>query len=136
MTAALSTPWGLLANGRLTAAVYAVCMTDETGYRRKAEVMYGVREAKSLIEQRHEEALREAQTPRLDFARLVDWVEGRLPEEEARAVEAQIDAANTATLADVAWLRAFALISENTVVASPPPEVRETLIERFEEKRR
>ena len=98
--------------------------------------MYGPREAKSLIEQRHEEALREAQTQRLDFARLVDWVEGRLPEEEARAVEAQIDAADTATLADVAWLRAFALISKNTVIASPPPELREALIERFEEKRR
>ncbi len=97
--------------------------------------MYGPCEAKSLVQQRHDGTLREAQTRRLDFAQLVDWVEGRLPEEEARAVKAQVEAADTATLADVAWLRAFALISENTVIASPPPELRETLIERFEAKR-
>ena len=33
---------------------------------------------------------------------------------------------------DVAWLRAFNLISEDTVIASPPPEVRGALVERFE----
>jgi hypothetical protein len=96
--------------------------------------MYGPCEAKSLVEQRHEEAPREAPTRRLAFAQLVDWVEGRLPEEEARAVEARVEAGDPATLAEAAWLRAFALISENTVLASPPPEMRETLIERFEAK--
>jgi hypothetical protein len=111
-------------------------MTYEMGYRRKEEAMYGPCEVKSLIEQRHDVALGEEQTRRLDFAQLVDWVEGRLPEEEARAVEEQVEVADTATLADVAWLRAFALISENTVIASSPPEVRETLIKRFEAKRR
>ena len=98
--------------------------------------MYGPREAEPLVEQRHEETPREAKTRRLDFAQLVDWVEGRLPEEEARALEARVEAADTATLADVAWLQAFALISENAVIASPPPELRETLIERFASKRR
>jgi hypothetical protein len=67
-----------------------------------------------------------------EFARLLDWVEGRLSEQEARAVEEQVATAGSAMHADVAWMRAFAQISENTIIASPPPEVRETLIERFE----
>ncbi len=67
-----------------------------------------------------------------EFARLLDWVEGRLPEQEARAVEEQVAAADSAVRADVAWLRAFVRFSEDTVIASPPPEVREALIERFE----
>ena len=66
------------------------------------------------------------------FARLADWVEGRLSEQEARAVEEQVAAADSATRADAAWLRAFARISEDTVIASLPPGVRDTLIERFE----
>jgi hypothetical protein len=68
----------------------------------------------------------------VEFARLLDWVEGRLSEEEARAVEEQVSVGDSATLADVAWLRAFARISEDTVIASPPPEVQDTLMERFE----
>ena len=66
------------------------------------------------------------------FARLADWVEGRLSEQEARAVEEQVAAADSATRADAAWLRAFARISEDTVIAPLPPGVRDTLIERFE----
>ena len=65
------------------------------------------------------------------FARLVDWVEGSLSEREARILEKQI--ASDATMHDNAmWLRAFALISEATVIASPPPEVRDSLVKRFE----
>jgi hypothetical protein len=67
-----------------------------------------------------------------EFARLVDWIEGRLSEEEARAVEEQVAAGDSATRADVAWLRVFAQISENIIIASPPSEVRDALIERFE----
>ena len=52
----------------------------------------------------------------LKLARLVDWVEGRLSEEEARAVERQVSEADRATREEVAWLRAFARISENTVI--------------------
>jgi hypothetical protein len=66
------------------------------------------------------------------FARLADWVEGRLSEEEARTVEKEVMAADSSTRADVAWLQAFARISEATVIASPPPEVRDALVERFE----
>jgi hypothetical protein len=66
------------------------------------------------------------------FARLVDWVEGRVSEGEAQILEKQV--ASDASMHDnVMWLRAFALISEATVIASPPPEVRNTLVDRFEE---
>jgi hypothetical protein len=68
----------------------------------------------------------------VEFARLLDWVEGRLSEQDARSVEEHIAVADSATRADVDWLRAFARISEHTVIASPPPEVRDALIERFE----
>ena len=67
-----------------------------------------------------------------EFARLVDWVEGSLSEREARILEKQI--ASDATMHDNAmWLRAFALISEATIIASPPLKVRDTLVKRFEE---
>lgn len=66
-----------------------------------------------------------------EFGRLVEWVEGRLSEREARMVEKQVVADSTMH-DNVMWLRAFALISEATVIASPPPEVRDTLVDRFE----
>jgi hypothetical protein len=68
----------------------------------------------------------------VEFARLLDWVEGRLAEHEARTVEERVATADSATGADVAWLRAFARISEDTVIAAPPSEVRDALIDRFE----
>jgi hypothetical protein len=68
----------------------------------------------------------------VEFARLLDWVEGRLSEEEARSVAERVAAADSATHADVAWMRVFAQISEDTVIASPPSGVRDVLIERFE----
>ena len=68
---------------------------------------------------------------RIAFSQLVDWVEGRLPEKEARAVEEQVAVADSATLADVAWLRKFVRATEDSVLESPPPEVRSTLIARF-----
>ena len=68
----------------------------------------------------------------VEFARLLDWVEGRLSEQAARAVEEQVATAGSATRDNVAWLRAFARVSEDTVIASPPSGVRDILIERFE----
>jgi hypothetical protein len=62
----------------------------------------------------------------------VDWIEGRLSEEEAQVVAEQVATADDATRADVAWLRAFARVSQATVLASPPPEVRAQLVRRFE----
>jgi hypothetical protein len=69
---------------------------------------------------------------RIAFSRLVDWAEGRLSEEEARAVEEQVAVADASTLADVAWLRKFVRATEGSILESPPPEVRSTLIARFE----
>src|SRR5215211_2652447 len=69
---------------------------------------------------------------RIDFSQLVEWVEGRLSEEEARAVDEQVAVADSATLADVAWLQKFIRATEGTVLESPPAEVRSTLVARFE----
>ena len=69
---------------------------------------------------------------RLEFGRLVDWVESRLPEDEARAVEEHVARADSRTLADVAWLRKFVKATDNAVLESPPREVRDALIARFE----
>jgi hypothetical protein len=49
---------------------------------------------------------------RVDFSRLVDWVDGRLPEGEAQALEEQVARADSQTLADIAWLRKFMPTSE------------------------
>src|SRR3712207_4053237 len=68
---------------------------------------------------------------RIAFSRLVDWLEGHLPEKEARAVEEQVAVADAATLADVAWLRKFIRVTEDSVLETPPPEVRSTLIAHF-----
>jgi hypothetical protein len=68
---------------------------------------------------------------RIAFSQLVEWVEGRLTEKEARAVEEQVAVADDATLADFAWLRKFVSATENSVLESPPPEVRSRLISRF-----
>jgi hypothetical protein len=68
---------------------------------------------------------------KIDFSRVADWVEGRLSEEEARAVEEQVVLADSATLADVAWLRKFARATEGTALESPPAEVRSALVSRF-----
>src|SRR5215217_4587005 len=62
---------------------------------------------------------------RIAFSQLVEWVEGRLTEKEARAVEEQV------AVADVAWLRSFVRVTEDSVLESPPPEVRSTLIAHF-----
>jgi hypothetical protein len=69
---------------------------------------------------------------KIDFSQLVDWVEGRLSEEEARAVEEEVAAADRATLADIAWLHKFARATEGTALESPPAEVRSTLVANFE----
>ena len=70
---------------------------------------------------------------RIAFSRLVDWVEGRLPDEEAREVEEQMEVADSATLADVAWLRKFLRATETSVLESAPPDVRSTLVAQFKE---
>jgi hypothetical protein len=70
---------------------------------------------------------------RIAFSRLADWVEGRLPDEEAREVEEQMAVADSATLADVAWMRKFLRATEASVLESAPPDVRSTLVAQFKE---
>jgi hypothetical protein len=69
---------------------------------------------------------------KMDFSQLVDWVEGRLSEVEARAVEEQVAVADNATLADVAWLHKFVSATKGSIPESPPPDVRSALVARFE----
>jgi hypothetical protein len=68
---------------------------------------------------------------RIAFSQLLDWVEGRLTEEEARAVEEQVALADASTLADVAWVRRFVRATEASILESPPPDVRSALVARF-----
>jgi len=70
----------------------------------------------------------------VDFARLADWIDGRLPDEEARTVEKEVAQAGPETQAQVAWLRAFAEARDHVTFDSPPPEVRRRLLAVFEER--
>jgi hypothetical protein len=65
------------------------------------------------------------------FARLLDWIEGRLSEEEAQVVAAQVAAADNATRQTVAWLRAFRQISAQLVFEAPPQATHDLLTRRF-----
>lgn len=68
----------------------------------------------------------------MNFARLVDWMEGRLPAEEAGKVREAVAGADDATLADVAWLRRFFAATGNAPTESPPGELRDALVGVFE----
>ena len=51
-------------------------------------------------------------------------MEGRLPADEARTVEEALAGADSATLADVAWLRRFLRATGSAIIESPPRELR------------
>lgn len=68
----------------------------------------------------------------IDFARLVDWTDGRLPAEEAETVEEAVSGADDETLADVAWLRKFHAATGSAVDESPPQRLRDALLDAFE----
>jgi hypothetical protein len=65
------------------------------------------------------------------FSELLDWLEGRLPPDEALAVADRLKAADAATQADLDWLRLFLEARRFLKLSSPPPSVRETLTQRF-----
>lgn len=69
---------------------------------------------------------------KVNFASLVDWMEGRLSEHEASSVEEALAGADDDTLADAAWLRKFFEATDNVLIESPPQEVRDTLVDVFE----
>jgi hypothetical protein len=69
---------------------------------------------------------------KIDYARVADWIQGRLSEEEARAVQEQLATADEETREEVELLRTFIEASDSIVLAKPSPDVRETLARRFE----
>lgn len=56
-------------------------------------------------------------------AELLDWLEGRLASAKAEALLAQVET-DPALQKQVDWLRDFLQLSQTTLLASPPPEVR------------
>jgi hypothetical protein len=66
-----------------------------------------------------------------DFARLLDWIEGRLSDDEAQAVAAQVAEADATTKATVDWLRAFHQTSAELVFDQPPSATHDLLVRRF-----
>lgn len=68
----------------------------------------------------------------VNFATLVDWMEGRLSTEETREVDEAVAGAEDATLADVAWLRRFFAATENAPTELPPRKLRNVLVDVFE----
>src|SRR5512134_3881534 len=67
----------------------------------------------------------------LRFSELLDWLEGRLPPDQAQAVAKRLEIADAATRADLDWLRLFLQARQSVQFSSPPPSVRETLKGRF-----
>ncbi|MDQ3302141.1 MAG: carboxypeptidase-like regulatory domain-containing protein [Actinomycetota bacterium] len=70
----------------------------------------------------------------VDFARLADWIDGRLSDEEARTIEKEVAQAGPETQAQAAWLRAFAEARDHVTLDSPPPEFRRRLLAVFEKQ--
>lgn len=68
----------------------------------------------------------------IDYARAADWIQGRLSEEEARAVEEQLATAGEETREEVEVLRRFIEASGSMIMVKPPSDVRETLARQFE----
>jgi hypothetical protein len=68
----------------------------------------------------------------LNFERLLDWVEGRLPAQEAEAVAQQITTSQEAQ-AIVEWIQAFRRVSGQLVLTTPPSAVRLELVQQFAE---
>src|SRR5512132_359395 len=65
------------------------------------------------------------------FSELLDWLEGRLLPDDARAMAERLQSADAATQADLEWLRLFLQARQSVQFASPPASVRETLKQRF-----
>lgn len=65
------------------------------------------------------------------FSELLDWLEGRLPPDQAQAVAERLETADAVTQTDLDWLRLFLQARQTVQIASPPPSVRETLKQRF-----
>jgi hypothetical protein len=65
------------------------------------------------------------------FSELLDWLEGRLPPDQAQAVAERLETADAATQADLEWLRLFMQARQSVQLTSPPPQVRQSLNQSF-----
>jgi hypothetical protein len=70
---------------------------------------------------------------RPDLATLADWVEGRLPAEQADRVAAAVALGDPRLRATVAWLLRFHSAADALLLFEPPPIVRQNLRRAFEE---
>jgi len=69
---------------------------------------------------------------KVSFATLLDWLEDRLPPEEAQQVAAAV-ATDNALRATVAWIQEFGCLTDGLVLANPPPSLRRRLEALFAE---
>lgn len=72
-----------------------------------------------------------AGNPELTFARLLDWLEGRLSAAETQTMAQQVATADAAIQTQVKWLTAFLKLSHHLIFAPLPSAVRTTLSQRF-----
>ena len=70
---------------------------------------------------------------KLNFETLLDWVEGRLPKDQAQQIAEALERADESTLADLDWIREFQGLSESVTLGQTPSHVKETLRKRFDE---
>lgn len=66
------------------------------------------------------------------FARLMDWLENRLPESEANLIADYVAQADDGIRATVDWMRAFLRTSAGTVLVEPPNTARQAVFGAFE----
>jgi hypothetical protein len=65
------------------------------------------------------------------FSELLDWLEARLPPDQAQAVAKHLETADAGTQADLEWLRLFMPARQLVQLTSPPPRVRQSLNQSF-----
>jgi hypothetical protein len=65
------------------------------------------------------------------FAELLDWLEGRLSEDDAARVAQLVDRAGDDVSLAARWIAIFLDMTKDAVLDDPPPEVRELLVRRF-----
>ncbi len=71
------------------------------------------------------------QSEPIPFAKLIDWIEGRLTQDEAQRIARQLETADSETRANVAWLRQFQRRRQGLTLESPPSQVRQALNKQF-----
>jgi hypothetical protein len=68
----------------------------------------------------------------IEFARLLEWLECKLPAEEAQEISRQIETSNKKSQANLDWLKSFQQAGQNIQLDTPPAHVRAALQQRFQ----